>query len=218
MTYNILFHGIGTPERTLEPGEDAFWVTEERFMEILDDVTAWPDSRLSFDDGNASDLSIALPALLERGLTADFFIIAGRLGEPGCLSEDGVREIARHGMTIGSHGMHHRPWRRLDAAHVEEEFGIARDRISDVVGTTVDSAACPFGAYDRTSLSALRRHGYRKVFTSDRRPAKLGAWLQPRWSVRSGDTPASMYIDIIGPRPPLRRARSAAIGLAKRWR
>jgi len=34
--------------------------------------------QLSFDDGNRSDVGIALPALLERELSATFFVVAGR--------------------------------------------------------------------------------------------------------------------------------------------
>ena len=54
--------------------------------------------RISFDDGNASDLEIGLPALLERGLTATFFVLAGRLGRPGSLDAD---EVARCSRTAG---------------------------------------------------------------------------------------------------------------------
>ena len=125
----MLFHGIGTPGRALDPGEAPFWVTKDRFLEILDDLATWPDTKISFDDSNVSDLDIALPALQERGLRADFFVIVGRLGQPGSLSADEVRELARQGMTIGSHGLHHRPWRGLDPATTEEEFGRAREQL-----------------------------------------------------------------------------------------
>ena len=32
---NILFHGIGTPRRELEPGEDAYWVGRDQFEALL---------------------------------------------------------------------------------------------------------------------------------------------------------------------------------------
>ena len=55
--------------------------------------------RISFDDGNASDLDIALGALLERGLVGSFFVVAGRIGSRGSLDSDGLRELesARNG-------------------------------------------------------------------------------------------------------------------------
>ena len=80
---HLLFHGIGTPSRALEPGEDEFWVGFDQFRRILDEAMTWPGVVFSFDDGNLSDVEFGLPALRERGLEARFNVIAGRLGEPG---------------------------------------------------------------------------------------------------------------------------------------
>jgi peptidoglycan/xylan/chitin deacetylase (PgdA/CDA1 family) len=213
---NVCFHGVGTPGRELEPGEAPYWVTVERFREVLDEIATWPGIRISFDDGNASDIEIGLPALVERGLRADFFVLAGRLGTPGSLDADQVGKLAAHGMTIGSHGMDHRSWRGLDPSTRDAEFVTARERIAEAAGAPVDLAACPLGRYDRRVLTDLRRLGYRHVFTSDRRPARPGAWLQPRYSVRHDDTPASLRAAV---QPNLvARTRLEAIGLAKRLR
>lgn len=95
-------------------------------------------------------------------------------------------------MTIGSHGMNHRPWRRLSAAERDEELVAARERIADVVGRPVTEAALPTGAYDRRVLRDLRRLAYSAVHTSDRRAARAGAWLQPRFSVVADDTPETV--------------------------
>src|SRR5687767_10674733 len=88
---NICFHGIGTPGRDLEPGESRYWIGVDTFHRVLDDLVTWPAVRISFDDGNASDVEIGLPGLLSRGLTADFFVLAGRLGAPGSLDEPAVK-------------------------------------------------------------------------------------------------------------------------------
>ncbi|MEV1333418.1 polysaccharide deacetylase family protein [Micromonospora costi] len=215
---NICFHGVGEPGRDLEPGEDRYWVDRDAFLAILDEVAAWPATRISFDDGNLSDLSIGLPALVDRDLTADFFVLAGRLGEPGSLDAAGVRELRRHGMTIGTHGMSHRSWRAMDPATVRDELVVARERLAAAAGSPVDLAACPLGRYDRRLLASLRRLDYARVFTSDRRPARPGAWLQPRFSVRRGDTPASLRAEVLARPSRYRRARLAAVGIAKRLR
>jgi peptidoglycan/xylan/chitin deacetylase (PgdA/CDA1 family) len=218
LVVNVCFHGIGTPGRELEPGEADYWVARQAFLDVLDEVASWPAVRLSFDDGNASDAEIALPALLERGLRADFFVLAGRLDATGSLGEDEVRELARHGMGIGSHGMRHRSWRGMDPATRREELVEARERLAEVAGRPVEAAACPLGRYDRHVLAELRRLGYRRVYTSDRRYARPDAWLQPRHSVRAGDTPASMRASALA-RPGLRRqVRDSAVGFAKRLR
>ena len=65
---NLTVHGIGPTDRPLEPDEDKTWVTVEQFEQVLDTAVGRPDVRITFDDGNASDVRIALPRLVERGL------------------------------------------------------------------------------------------------------------------------------------------------------
>jgi len=215
---NVNLHGIGAPARLLEPGEDEFWIDEEALGPLLDVLAADRRVRLSFDDGNASDLLIALPALVDRGMTADFFVVAGRLGAPGSLDADGVRELHRAGMRIGNHGMRHTSWRQARGAARREELVEARWILSEVVGGAVDVAACPRGDYDRGVLADLRAAGYRTIFTSDPRATHERAWLQPRFTVRRGETPASLRAAMLEPRRAAQRAVAAAKGLVKRCR
>jgi peptidoglycan/xylan/chitin deacetylase (PgdA/CDA1 family) len=215
---NICFHGVGTPQRELEPGEDVYWVDADRYLRILDEIASWPSVRISFDDANASDVQIGLPALVERGLNAQFFLLAGRFGQPGSLTVGDVRELAGRGMAIGTHGMSHRPWPNMNPATRDTELVEARQRIETAAGVPVTEAACPLGRYDRRLLSDLRRLKYRRVYTSDRRAARLDSWLQPRFSVRRDDTPESLRAALLS-RPSLAlRSRHAAVGLVKRLR
>ena len=154
---NLTFHGIGDPQRRLEPGEEQIWLDPEHFEAILASAVGQSDVRITFDDGNTSDLEYALPALRRCGLTATFFMVAGRLGVPGFLDESGVRELAAAGMDVGSHGMHHRPWRRLDDRALREELVDAKELLEGVIERPVTEAACPFGSYDCRVLRALAR-------------------------------------------------------------
>jgi peptidoglycan/xylan/chitin deacetylase (PgdA/CDA1 family) len=216
---NVCFHGIGAPRRELEPGEAPYWITVDTYHRVLDDLATWPAPvRISFDDGNVSDVEIGLPGLLSRGLTADFFVLAGRFGTPGSLDEPAVKELVASGMTVGTHGMNHIPWRGLDPATNRAELVDARARIAAVTGTPVDAAACPLGRYDRRLLRDLRGFGYRRVYTSDRRFADPNAWLQPRFSIRADDTAESFRAQATAVPPLAERAKDAAKGLIKRWR
>jgi peptidoglycan/xylan/chitin deacetylase (PgdA/CDA1 family) len=213
-TINLTFHGIGEPERSLDDGEADVWLNRDGFEAVLDAVGRRDDVRITFDDGNASDVVHALPALRERGLTATFFVVAGRLGTPGFLDEAGVGELAAAGMAIGCHGMRHRAWRRLDEPSLHEELVGAKTMLEAIVRRPVTEAACPFGSYDRRVLSALRRSGYRHVYTSDRGPARRGDWLQARNTVQRADGP-ELIGRILGSRGALRRRARLT---AKRWR
>ncbi len=215
---NVCFHGVGTPARELEPGEAGYWITHHTFLAVLDLVAGDPRVRLSFDDGNASDIEAGLPALRARGLTATFFPLAGRLDRPGSLTADDVRALAAAGMPIGTHGMDHRPWRGLDPVQRHRELEEARARLEEVVGAPVTEAALPLGRYDRELLGRLRRLGYTAVHTSDRRWARGGAWMQPRFSIRTQDTVDSVRREVLTRQSLPHRVERAAVGSLKRWR
>jgi peptidoglycan/xylan/chitin deacetylase (PgdA/CDA1 family) len=217
-TINLTFHGVGSPGRALEPGEESVWLEASQFESALDSVVGRTDVRITFDDGNASDLEHALPQLRRRGLTATFFVVAGRLGEPGYLDEHGVRALAAAGMRIGCHGMRHRPWRRLDEGELWEEIVGARRLLEQVVDRPVTEAACPFGSYDRRVLGFLRRHGYSRTFTSDSGTARPGDWLQSRNSVRPVDTAGVIERVLAAEISPYHVLRRRAKRVAKRWR
>jgi peptidoglycan/xylan/chitin deacetylase (PgdA/CDA1 family) len=215
---NVCFHGIGTPRRRLEDGEARYWVTKDTFHRILDTVAERDDVRLSFDDGNLSDADIGLPALLDRGLTAAFFVLAGRLDDPGSLAPAHLRELSTAGMTVGTHGWAHRPWRGLSDGDRRRELVEARQRIEAETGSPVDQAALPLGRYDRAVVRNLHDAGYRRVFSSDRGWARPGAWLQPRFSVRSDDTVDSVRAQVLTPPGVPGRAKGELRTLAKRLR
>lgn len=215
---NLTFHGVGEPERRLDPGEEQFWVGRDQFESTLDAVAGRTDVRIMFDDGNQSDLDYALPALRRRGLKATFFVIGGRLGVPGFLDHGGVRELAAQGMAIGCHGMHHRSWRRLGEQALREELVDARRLLEQVVERPVTEAACPFGLYDRRVLNWLRRSGYGRIYTSDRGTAEADGWMQARNSVRTGDGPG-LVDNILSHESSLHDVLRRRLKLAvKRWR
>lgn len=215
---NVTFHGVGEPPRPLDPGEEDVWVSQEKFLTILDGVAGRKDVGISFDDGNVSDIERAFPALCERGLRATFFIVAGRLGAPHFVDEDNVRSLVAAGMEVGCHGMRHRPWRGLDRGALHEELVEAKTILERVTGGPVTCAACPFGSYDRRVLATLGRSGYRRVYTSDRGSARRGSFVQARNSVGPGDGSdvLARIADLEAPAHQVlgRRARL----IVKRWR
>jgi peptidoglycan/xylan/chitin deacetylase (PgdA/CDA1 family) len=213
--HTITFHGVGPPPRPLSADERHIWLDTEQLCTELDHLQDRDDVRITFDDGNASDVEIALPALRERGLTAVFFVIAGFIGEPGYLDDAGIRELAAE-MTVGCHGMHHRDWRRLDDRGLDEELIKARQRLGDVAGREIHLASCPFGSYDRRVLSRLRAtRAYEHVYTSDESVTRPDAWLQPRSTLTRGRRDCGVRL----PTEVLRRRSVQRVKMAvKQWR
>lgn len=215
---NLTVHGVGATSRDLDPGEDETWLAVEQLDAALDAMKERPDVRITFDDGNSSDVEIALPRLLSRGLTGEFFVLAGRLGEPGRLSKEQVRELVDAGMTVGSHGWAHRDWRRIDQQQAVEEITQANQVLGELTGREVSTVAIPFGSYDRHVLRRLRRAGVSRAYTSDGGIAIDGAWLQPRTSLRHDMDDRWMQQVLDGNPPVLRRVRWLAARTVKRMR
>jgi len=217
----IIFHGIGAPGRDLEPGEAPYWISTDRLERILDQVQAAPRPdliQLSFDDGNASDHDIALPRLLERKLAADFFVLSGRIGQPGSLSADQIRALRDAGMGVGSHGIAHVKWPALAAADLSHELTRSKQDIETILDRPVDLAGIPFGAWDGRVLRALHGAGYRAAYSSDRGAMDPTAFLRPRTSITAAMLPVEIAAILAGHMPPLARLRRMLAVAYKRLR
>ncbi|MGV9294351.1 polysaccharide deacetylase family protein [Amycolatopsis sp. NPDC003676] len=184
-------HGIGKPLRALDPGEDERWITVEQFDALLD-VVSGTGAKLTFDDGNSSDVEIALPRLVERGLYAEFFPLAGRVGERGYVDRDGLRQLVDAGMHVGSHGWDRLDWRRLDGSFaVRRELDEAPRLLEQLSGTPVRRFSLPEGRFDRRVLTHLREAGATRVYANVggvrgaalvRSRTEIRSDLSPRWA------------------------------------
>lgn len=216
----INFHGIGTPERPLEPGEAPYWLSVEQFERVLDRIAAGPDPNrftITFDDSNLSDHDIALPALVTRGLRARFFVLTGRIGQAGSLDADHLRTLQDAGMTIGSHGIDHLAWPTLEDATLARELEVSRAQLEAICEHPVTEAGVPFGRYDARVLRALRVAGYTAAWSSDGGTWKKNAFLRPRTSLRGDMTDHEIQAVLSGRVAPLRRLRRSFGMARRRW-
>jgi peptidoglycan/xylan/chitin deacetylase (PgdA/CDA1 family) len=123
---------------------------------------------ITFDDGCASAVRAAAPALAERGMTATFFCVAGHLGgwndwptqstgvprlELASAAELG--EIARLGFEIGAHGLEHAPLGQAGAELARRELRDAKTALEEAAGTSVRSIAYPYGILPSQAAGSL---------------------------------------------------------------
>jgi peptidoglycan/xylan/chitin deacetylase (PgdA/CDA1 family) len=219
----LSLHGIGSPHQGVTADERFYWTGHRALVSLLQTIVATRQaSRLpvviTFDDGNESDVLIALPELAKRDLKAIFFVVAGRIGLPHYLDRIALRDLVSAGMEIGTHGMHHSDWRKLDEATFHIEIDAARRRIEDVCGKAVTKAGIPFGSYDRRVLKQLRAARLECVYTSDQGLAQSDAWLKPRHTITSNVSEAHMTCLITDYPTPAARLRRCAAMMYKRLR
>lgn len=179
------FHGLGEPHPLVPSDEQKFWWKAPSFTRLLGEIAARPTSldpgvQITFDDGNASDVLVALPELVKRGFRASFFICAGRIGAAHYVDAPMIKDLLSANMIVGSHGMHHRNWRNLNKVELDIEVGDARKKLQDIVQRPVDVVAIPFGSYDRRVLNRLTREPWQSIYTSDRGVARVDAKIKPR--------------------------------------
>lgn len=189
-TFILNFHGLGAPPDWVPSAERDYWLSPLVFTALLrtaiaETARAGTALAITFDDGNRSDLDVAAPGLQALGLTATFFVLAGRLDTRGYLSAADVRELDRAGMAIGSHGFDHVDWRKASDRELDRELIEARQVLEQALGKPIDAVGVPFGGYDRRVLRRLTSLGYRAIHTSDRGFApRLG--LLPRNTMTTG--------------------------------
>ena len=121
---------------------------------------------ITFDDGNASDHTHALPLLRERGFDATFYICGSRVEAPGGLTKSMIRQMGEEGMHIAAHGMTHRFLTTLTPKEEVDELDESKRLLEDITGATVDHFAPPGGRIARRTTAALARLGYVAVGTS----------------------------------------------------
>ncbi len=215
------FHGLGTPPAHVEADERPYWLAPGRFDSILRmirDSDASRRVRVTFDDGNRSDVTIALPLLEAYELRGAFFVVTGRIGTPSYLGAADVVRLRDAGMTIGSHGAAHVSWTSLADAELAAQVARSLRNLSQLIAQPVTEVAVPFGDYDRRVLGVLRRLGVTRVHTSDTGVSRSGAWLAARNSMRA-DTPLHAIEALVaGGVHPVKRLRQSASRLAKRLR
>ena len=215
------FHGVGPVPDGIGSEERNYWCEEDRFKSILDSVCTLSTEipiEITFDDGNISDAVVALPALVDRGLTASFFVCAGRIGLTGYLDRSTMIDIISSNMDIGSHGWGHVDWRRVDDKMLDVEIDEAPKKIADTFGYAIAKVSIPFGSYDRRVVRRLRRSEAKTVFTSDGGRAPLAGWMLPRESFRTSWDNGTLAEIATRPLSMKASIRRSVVSLIKRLR
>jgi len=174
---------------------------------------------LTFDDGHASN-RWAAERLAEHGFSADFFVNPSTVGQAHYLGWADLRAMAEAGMSIQSHGQHHRYLDELTPEQVRAELADSKREIEDRLGRAVDVFAPPGGRTSPDLARTAAAVGYRALCTSRVglwRPAH-GPWDIPRFAVlqSTSDQRLSRWIEQDWQEIATQRTRHALLSSAKR--
>lgn len=180
----LMYHYLSAPP----PGADVYRtdlsVPPDRFAEHLDhllaagyttvslyDLVAYltrgvplPEHPviLTFDDGYRDNYTNAFPLLVEREMTATFFVVSDFLDEerPEYLTWDMAREMLAAGMSIESHGRNHFSLEKKDTDYLVWQALGSLETIEFELGTRPRFVSYPAGDYDQNTIAVFHSAGY----------------------------------------------------------
>jgi peptidoglycan/xylan/chitin deacetylase (PgdA/CDA1 family) len=149
---------------------------------------------ISVDDGYIDDVTRILPALHRFHMVATFFVITGRMTEPGFLDANQVRQLDLAGMDVGDHTAHHVDLRQLDATQLETETAGSRRVLERVLGHPVYFFAYPFGAFNDQVVGAVHAAGFTMAYTTagGTTETTTSPLTMPRVHVGRAETPSGL--------------------------
>jgi len=116
---------------------------------------------ITFDDGFHNNYQYAYPVLKKYNIPATIFIIVNRVGDPGFMSWEEIKELSDSGIiTIGSHTMSHFWLLGSDDKFLKKEIVDSKAVIENKLGKKVDLFCYPMGSFDAKSKKAVKDAGY----------------------------------------------------------
>lgn len=184
----LMYHALEDkthPAGAIDPGEQLYVLGADSFAEQLeylhnngyttlllqDTFLTYPLPQrpvmITFDDGHASNYTIALPLLKRYGFIAEFFITTGFIGRKDYLTEEQLRGLSLAGMKIGSHGVTHSLFNELTTDLITFELEQSKTRLERITGRKVTSFSAPGGRLNEQVINAGKKIGYNYFFSSE---------------------------------------------------
>ena len=162
---------------------------------------------LTFDDGWADWLSVALPLLQRLEVRATFYVCPGWFGTESdligrgagrLLDEEGVGALHEAGMELGAHSVSHPDLRKLEDSALAEEIGGSKAAVERITGQPCRTFAYPYGLYDERVERAAGTAGFELAFTWQ--PGPWRALATPRLPVAARHGATRLALSMLGVR------------------
>jgi peptidoglycan/xylan/chitin deacetylase (PgdA/CDA1 family) len=121
---------------------------------------------ITFDDGNYSDYSIAVPILKKYGFVATFFVTVNWLEKKKYLKWSHIKKIKEAGMSVQSHSLTHSFLSDIKSNQLFKEIYESKKVIEERTNSRVHYFSLPGGFFSTKVLSVLKENNYIGVCTS----------------------------------------------------
>jgi peptidoglycan/xylan/chitin deacetylase (PgdA/CDA1 family) len=165
---------------------------------------------VTFDDAYTDLLDVAAPLLVERGIPAVVFAVAGHLGGANdwdhhkgaaslkLLGPGDLPRVAMSGIEVGAHTINHRPLPEVPTAELEREVRGAAEKIEAAGVPRPRAFSYPYGRWSPEVVAGVRAAGYEVAFTTAWGDPKPGGdlYTMPRVEVHASDTPRKLRLKL----------------------
>jgi len=139
---------------------------------------------LTFDDAYADTLQAA--EILTAGKhPASWFVVSSAMCGRSTWLDDGarpratllpsqLRDLLASGMEIGAHSKTHRRLAEINPAELKDETAQCKTDIEDGLGVRITSFSYPYGSYNPTVVTSVRKAGFERACTTENGSAFFG--------------------------------------------
>lgn len=162
---------------------------------------------VTFDDGYSDVLSVK-PFLKDEGIRPAMFVLAEteKVSRKGLgtdrpfMDDQDIRGLAEDGWDIGCHGATHQALSDVPFEVLQHEIIHAREMLKKRLGLPINFFAYPFGSYEYTASSFVRRGEYQAALSMDDSLSisRSQIWRLPRVGV-NGTYTLSEFRDALAP-------------------
>ncbi|KJS14503.1 MAG: hypothetical protein VR69_17395 [Peptococcaceae bacterium BRH_c4b] len=128
---------------------------------------------ITFDDGYLDNYTYAFPILKKYGMTAIIFVVADTVGGINSFDYNNrrqplnhmagwgeLREMARAGITIGSHTLTHPHLAEVSPDIARQEIADSKKKLEQGLGGKVEFFCYPYGSYNFLTAQLVQESGY----------------------------------------------------------
>jgi|GEM_PF-2406488 len=132
-----------------------------RVVDIDEALAATVDDNLVmllFDDGTEDHARVAIPLMQAEGLRGVFFVSTDKVGRPGYLTKEQIKELTAAGHSFECHGHSHQRMDQMNSDQLEREISASSALILEWTGRAPKILAPPGGFMNQKVIEAGKVH------------------------------------------------------------